>query len=141
MIKSITIYLHLKVIIKLFIIFLVNRMTRKVKTQTPQTDLIAMMEKLEETKIPVGYEREMIIIGNQAYSVLGKEYKLFKKIGNLPNGVFFAEGYTPRLLFGKRGILAIEFLKRSKTLMLKCRVCGSKILKGDKNCNFCETIV
>ena len=123
------------------------------KTQVPHTDLAKIMGKLEETKIPAGFEREMIIFGKQVFSeqlvvdysegsrflLLGE--KVNEKVGILPDGVFFAEGYTLRILFGKKGILVIEFLKRSKTLMLKCKACGSKLLKGDKNCNFCGTIV
>jgi hypothetical protein len=80
-----------------------------------------VMRKLEEIKIPDGFERELIIIGNQAYSVVEKvqtflgEKKVSKeisKVGAIPEGVFFAEDYSPRILSEDGKILAIEFLKR-----------------------------
>lgn len=82
-------------------------------------DLI--MQKLEEIKIPDGFERELIIIGDHAYSVvekvqtfLGKKQvsKEISRVGAIPEGVFFAEDYSPRVLSENGKILAIEFLKR-----------------------------
>jgi len=82
-------------------------------------DLI--MQKLEEIKIPDGFERELIIIGDHAYSVvekvqtfLGKKQvtKEISKVGAIPEGVFFAEDYSPRVLSENGKILSIEFLKR-----------------------------
>ena len=79
------------------------------------------MHKLEEIKIPDGYERELIIIGNHAYSVvekvqtfLGKKQveRVMEKVGSIPEGVFFAAGYSPRVLSENGKIIAIEFLKR-----------------------------
>ncbi len=83
-------------------------------------DLI--MQKLEEIKIPDGFERELIIIGDHAYSVvekvqnfLGKKEvtKEISRVGAIPEGVFFAEDYSPRILSENGKILAIEFLKRT----------------------------
>jgi hypothetical protein len=80
-----------------------------------------IMQKLEEIQIPDGYERELIIIGNHAYAVvekvqtfLGKKQiqKAIEEVGSIPEGVFFAEGYSPRVLSENGKILAIEFLKR-----------------------------
>jgi len=80
-----------------------------------------IMQKLEEIKIPEGFERELIIIGDHAYSVvekvqtfLGKKQvtKEISKVGTVPEGVFFAEDYSPRVLSENGKILAIEFLKR-----------------------------
>jgi len=65
------------------------------------------MKKLEEIKIPDGFEREIIIIGNNAYSVvekvqsfLGKKEvtKEISRVGTIPEGIFFAEDCTPRIL-------------------------------------------
>ena len=79
------------------------------------------MAKLEEIKIPDGFEREMIIIGNHAYSVvekvktfLGEKQveKAIEEIGTIPEGIFFAQNYSPRILSESGKILAIEFLKR-----------------------------
>jgi len=81
-----------------------------------------IMQKLEEIKIPDGFERELIIIGDHAYSVvekvqtfLGKKQvsKEISKVGAIPEGVFFAEEYSPRVLSENGKILAVEFLKRT----------------------------
>ena len=81
-----------------------------------------IMQKLEEIQIPDGYERELIIIGNHAYAVvekvqtfLGKKQiqKAIEEVGSIPEGVFFAEGYSPRVLSENGKILAIEFLKHT----------------------------
>jgi hypothetical protein len=86
-----------------------------------QVNFDQIMAKLEEIKIPDGYEREMIIIGNHAYSVvekkkvfLGEEQveKVIEEIGTIPEGIFFAANYSPRVLSESGKILAIEFLKR-----------------------------
>jgi len=81
-----------------------------------------IMQKLEEIKIPDGFERELIIIGDHAYSVvekiqtfMGKKQvsKEISRVGAIPEGVFFAEEYCPRILSENGKILAIEFLKRT----------------------------
>ncbi|TFF97410.1 MAG: hypothetical protein EU540_08860 [Promethearchaeota archaeon] len=83
-----------------------------------------IIQKLDEIQIPDGYERELIIIGNHAYSVVEKvttflgEKQVEKKIeevGSIPEGVFFAEGYSPRVLSENGKVVAIEFLKASKS--------------------------
>ena len=81
-----------------------------------------ILQKLEEIKIPDGFERELIIIGDLAYSVvekvqtfLGKRQvtKEISRVGAIPEGVFFAEDYSPRILSENGKILAIEILKRT----------------------------
>ena len=65
---------------------------------------------------------ELIIIGNSAYSVvekvqkfLGKEQteKVIERVGTIPEGVFFAQEYSPRILTENGKILAIEFLRKT----------------------------
>jgi hypothetical protein len=96
-------------------------MTSFVQEET-QIDFQDIMKKLEEIQMPAGFERELIIIGNQAYSVvekvqqfLGKKQvtKEISKVGSIPEGIFFAEDYSPRILSENGKILAIEFLKRT----------------------------
>jgi len=86
-----------------------------------QIDFEDIMKKLEQIQMPPGFERELIIIGNHAYSVvekvqqfLGKKEvtKEISKVGAIPEGIFFAESYAPRILSENGKILAIEFLKR-----------------------------
>jgi hypothetical protein len=87
-----------------------------------QIDFQEIMGKLEEIQIPAGFERELIIIGNQAYSVVEKVQqflgdkqvtKEISKVGSIPEGIFFAEDYAPRILSEGGRILAIELLKHS----------------------------
>ena len=101
---------------------------------TPTVDFQKIMESLEALEIPEGYFREMIIIGNQAYSIVEKKVnflgnekieKSMEKIGSLPEGVFFAQGYTPRVLCENQKVLAIEFLKK------KANLTNQKKLKAD----------
>ncbi len=89
-----------------------------------QIDFQEVMQKLEEIQMPSGYERELIIIGNHAYSIvekvqqfLGKRQmtKEISKVGSIPEGIFFAEDYSPRILSENGKIIAIEFLKRIDT--------------------------
>jgi cell division protein YceG involved in septum cleavage len=91
-----------------------------VQEQT-QVDFQQVMQKLEEIQIPTGFERELIIIGNQAYSIVEKVQqflgekqvtKEISKVGSIPEGIFFAESYSPRILSENGKIIAIEFLKR-----------------------------
>jgi hypothetical protein len=39
--------------------------------------------------------------------------KVIERVGSIPEGVFFAEEYSPRVLSENGSILAIEFLKRT----------------------------
>ena len=96
--------------------------------QEKPIDFDQIMQKLEEIKIPDGYERELIIIGNHAYSVvekvttfLGKKQveKKIEEVGSIPEGIFFAEGYSPRVLSENGKIVAIEFLKGASAQKLK----------------------
>ena len=94
-------------------------------------DFEDIMQKLEQIQMPAGYERELIIIGNHAYSVvekiqqfLGKKQvsKEISKVGNIPEGIFFAEKYAPRILSEDGKILAVEFLKRTDQSDIKVDV-------------------
>jgi len=87
-----------------------------------QIDFQQVMQKLEEIQMPPGFERELIIIGNHAYSIVEKVQqflgekqvtKEISKVGAIPEGIFFAEDYSPRILSENGKIIAIEFLKRA----------------------------
>lgn len=87
-----------------------------------QVDFQQVMQKLEEIQMPVGFERELIIIGNHAYSIVEKVQqflgekqvtKEISKVGAIPEGIFFAAEYAPRILTENGKIIAIEFLKRT----------------------------
>jgi translation initiation factor IF-2 len=87
-----------------------------------QVDFQQVMQKLEEIQIPEGFERELIIIGNHAYSIVEKVQqflgekqvtKEISKVGAIPEGIFFAAEYSPRILTENGKIISIEFLKRT----------------------------
>ncbi len=89
----------------------------------PPADYNKIMDTLTGLETPMGYEREMVIIGSQTFSIVEKAtiflgQRVVKKemepIGSLPEGVFFAEGYAPRVLCENGKVLAIEFLKKVK---------------------------
>jgi hypothetical protein len=95
--------------------------TELMQDQT-QVDFQQVMQKLEEIQMPVGFERELIIIGNHAYSIVEKVQqflgekqvsKEISKVGAIPEGIFFAAEYAPRILTENGKIIAIEFLKRT----------------------------
>ena len=86
-----------------------------------QVDFQQVMQRLEEIQIPEGFERELIIVGNHAYSIVEKVQqflgekqvtKEISKVGSIPEGIFFAAEYSPRILTENGKIIAIEFLKR-----------------------------
>ena len=106
-----------------------------------QVNFDQIMQKLEEIKIPDGYERELIIIGNHAYAIvekktifLGKEKieKEMEEVGSIPEGVFFAEGYSPRVLSENGKIIAIEFLKNSRRVQKPTSVKDKKQILKDQ---------
>jgi len=87
----------------------------------PPADYTKIMDALTGLETPAGYEREMVIIGSQTFSIVEKAImflgqrvvkKEMEAIGSLPEGVFFAEGYAPRVLCENGKVLAIEFLKK-----------------------------
>ncbi len=89
----------------------------------PPADYTKIMDTLTGLETPMGYEREMVIIGSQTFSIVEKATmflgqrvvkKAMEPIGSLPEGVFFAEGYAPRVLCENGKVLAIEFLKKVK---------------------------
>jgi hypothetical protein len=92
--------------------------------KTPsKEDLDKILEVVDKEGMPDGFEREMIILGDHAYSVaekvqtfLGKKQveKVLEPISSLPEGVFFADGYVPRVLVQNQSIVAVEFLKKKE---------------------------
>ncbi|HMF30379.1 MAG TPA: hypothetical protein VKK79_03130 [Candidatus Lokiarchaeia archaeon] len=93
----------------------------KPQASVPAADYTKILETLSSLDTPAGYEREMVIVGSQTFSIVEKAttflgQRVVKKemepIGSLPEGVFFAEGYAPRVLCENGKVLAIEFLKK-----------------------------
>lgn len=95
----------------------------KGKVIANQDLLNKIVQSLDNEGIPEGMEREMVIMGDTAYSVaekvktfLGKKQteKVLEPISTLPEGIFFAEGYVPRVFVENQTIVAIEFLKKKE---------------------------
>ncbi|MHA1916895.1 MAG: hypothetical protein ACTSUV_01065 [Candidatus Ranarchaeia archaeon] len=81
-----------------------------------------VLEKLMNLKVPPGYSREVIIIGDKIYTITERIRTFFGKsssesnieeLRNPPQGTFFATNYIPRVIIEEGEILAIEFLKGS----------------------------
>lgn len=92
-----------------------------VESRAPPADFNKILQTLETLENPPGYEREMVIVGSQTYTIVEKVatflgqktvQREMEPIGTLPEGIFFAEGYAPRVLCENGKVLAIEFLKR-----------------------------
>jgi hypothetical protein len=91
------------------------------KKEQSKEILNKIIETLDGDGIPDGYEREMVIMGDTAYSVaekvqtfLGKKQveRVLEPISSLPEGIFLANDYTPRVLVQNQTVVAIEFLKK-----------------------------
>lgn len=86
-------------------------------------NLDKIIHLLDEDDVPEGYEREMVIVGDKSYVVTEKKQpflgqvsieRVLEPIASLPEGIFFAEGYVPRVLVKNQIVIAIEFLKKKK---------------------------
>ncbi|MFX1397385.1 MAG: hypothetical protein ACFFAS_10125 [Promethearchaeota archaeon] len=77
---------------------------------------------LEKTEIPEGYARKMVLVKNTLYgykeyqrNYLGsvvKEKQLFPLKEEVPDGMYFADKYTPRMLFSFNNVVLTEFLQK-----------------------------
>ncbi|MHA1775341.1 MAG: hypothetical protein DRO88_05855 [Promethearchaeia archaeon] len=82
-----------------------------------------VLDLVKHQEIPSSYEREMILINSSIYSSQSsllsflpkrKIIKQLNKLGEIPEGSFFFEEYTPRIFIRKGRVNAIElFHKRS----------------------------
>jgi len=97
-----------------------ERTTPRIQVQVPHSPK-EIIEQVEQLKPVPGYRRELVLIGFDAFAVteditymLGKKKvtRRLQRIDNLPEGTFFAQGYTPRIVIKDGQVLAIEFLKR-----------------------------
>ena len=85
-------------------------------------NLDKIIHMLDEDDVPAGYERELVIVGDKSYAVTEKKQpfignisveRILEPISTLPEGLFFAEGYVPRVLVKNQIVIAIEFLRRT----------------------------
>ncbi|MHA1770060.1 MAG: hypothetical protein ACTSYL_04625 [Candidatus Thorarchaeota archaeon] len=90
-------------------------------------EIQAMIRDLEQTAPPEGYQRELLIVYNQLYtvtehrtSIFGQEKveRKFELVKDPPEGTFMAEGFIPRVIVKDGKILGIELLKGTPDAIL-----------------------
>jgi hypothetical protein len=90
-------------------------------------EIQSMISELETVEPPEGYQRELLIIYNELYTVA--EHKLavfgqekverkFEKVKDPPEGTFMAEGFIPRVIVKDGRVLGIELLKGTPDAIL-----------------------
>ena len=86
-----------------------------------------MIKELEQHKPPEGYQRELLIIYNELFTVaehkitvFGQEKieRKFEKVRDPPEGTFMAEGFIPRVIVKDGRVLGIELLKGTPDAIL-----------------------
>lgn len=86
-----------------------------------------MIKELQDSDPPEGYQRELVIVYNQLYTVaehktavFGKEKveRRIEKVKDPPEGTFMAEGFIPRVIVKDGRVLGIELLKGTPDAIL-----------------------
>ncbi len=86
-----------------------------------------MITELESVDPPEGYQRELLIVYNELFTVaehkiavFGKEKieRKFEKVKDPPEGTFMAEGFIPRVIVKNGRVLGIELLKGTPDAIL-----------------------
>ncbi|MFX0107647.1 MAG: hypothetical protein ACFE7R_05150 [Candidatus Hodarchaeota archaeon] len=87
----------------------------------------SMIKELEETEPPDGYQRELLIVYNELFTVAEHKIKVFgqekverkfEKVKDPPEGTFMAEGFIPRVIVKDGRVLGIELLKGTPEAIL-----------------------
>jgi hypothetical protein len=96
-------------------------------TQSISAEIQAMIKDLETVDPPEGYERELLIVYNELFTVaehkiavFGQEKveRKFEKVKDPPEGTFMAEGFIPRVIVKDGKVLGIELLKGTPDAIL-----------------------
>ncbi|MEM2142603.1 MAG: hypothetical protein QXS20_07860 [Candidatus Thorarchaeota archaeon] len=86
-----------------------------------------MIRELETTEPPEGYQRELLIVYNQLFTVVERKIKVFgqervdrkiERVKDPPEGTFMAEGFIPRVIVKDGRVLGIELLKGTPDAIL-----------------------
>lgn len=95
--------------------------------QVPAGEIQAMISELETMDPPQGYQRELLIVYNELFTVaehkitvFGQEKieRKFEKVRDPPEGTFMAEGFIPRVIVKDGRVLGIELLKGTPDAIL-----------------------
>jgi hypothetical protein len=96
-------------------------------TAAPAGEIQTMITELESVDPPEGYQRELLIVYNELYTVaehkiavFGQEKieRKFEKVKDPPEGTFMAEGFIPRVIVKDGRVLGIELLKGTPDAIL-----------------------
>ena len=90
-------------------------------------EIETMIRELETVEPPEGYQRELLIVYNELFTVaehkiavFGQEKieRKFEKVKDPPEGTFMAEGFIPRVIVKDGRVLGIELLKGTPDAIL-----------------------
>lgn len=96
-------------------------------TAAPQGIVDEMIKELESIDPPEGYQRELVIVYNDLYTVAEHKTSVFgqekierriEKVKDPPEGTFMAEGFIPRVIVKDGRVLGIELLKGTPDAIL-----------------------
>ncbi|MFW9807862.1 MAG: hypothetical protein ACFFE6_00650 [Candidatus Thorarchaeota archaeon] len=91
------------------------------------SEIQSMITELESMDPPEGYQRELLIVYNELFTVaehkiavFGQEKveRKFEKVRDPPEGTFMAEGFIPRVIVKDGRVLGIELLKGTPDAIL-----------------------
>ncbi len=86
-----------------------------------------MIKELQDIDPPEGYQRELVIVYNDLYTVAEHKTSVFgqekierriEKVKDPPEGTFMAEGFIPRVIVKDGRVLGIELLKGTPDAIL-----------------------
>ncbi len=86
-----------------------------------------MIEELETIDPPEGYERELLIVYNELFTIAERRFKVFgqerverkfERVKEPPEGTFMAEGFIPRVIVKDGRVLGIELLRGTPDAIL-----------------------
>ncbi|MBN2231151.1 MAG: hypothetical protein JW779_16320 [Candidatus Thorarchaeota archaeon] len=100
-----------------------------VATRPPaaQGEIAEMLKELETVDPPEGYQRELVIVYNDLYTIAEHKTAVFgqekierriEKVKDPPEGTFMAEGFIPRVIVKDGRVLGIELLKGTPDAIL-----------------------
>ena len=97
------------------------------KPSASQGEIAEMLKELETVDPPEGYQRELVIVYNDLYTVAEHKIAVFgqekierriEKVKDPPEGTFMAEGFIPRVIVKDGRVLGIELLKGTPDAIL-----------------------
>ena len=96
-------------------------------TPAPVGEVGDMIKEMESIDPPEGYQRELVIVYNDLYTVAEHKTAVFgqekverriEKVKDPPEGTFMAEGFIPRVIVKDGRVLGIELLKGTPDAIL-----------------------